>query len=133
MDLLLLKNINFKFWLPNDRKYSRNKLSLKRICTGYIQSTFDISDCQGTNKFVRDIESSSYRVVILCKLIRMGPIVLFETSRVRLIEYIEISRFDCISKLFILDSSTFHTSLDKVHKISKKYKQVRKKSILLVS
>ena len=29
----------------------------------------------------------SYRVVILCKLIRMGPIVLFETSRVRLIEY----------------------------------------------
>ena len=28
-----------------------------------------------------------YRVVILCKLIRMGPIVLFETSRVRLVEY----------------------------------------------
>ena len=34
-----------------------------------------------------DIESSTYRVVILCKLIRMGSIVLFETSRVRLIEY----------------------------------------------
>ena len=53
----------------------------------YIQSTLDISSCQGTNKFVRDIESSTYRVVIFCKLIRMGPIVLFETSRVRLIEY----------------------------------------------
>ena len=53
----------------------------------YIQSTLDISNCQGTNKFVRDIESSTYRVVILCKLIRMGPIVLFETSRVRLFEY----------------------------------------------
>ena len=43
-------------------------------------------------KFVRDIESSTYRVVILCKLIRMGPIVLFETSIVRLIEY-SISRY----------------------------------------
>ena len=37
----------------------------------YIQSTIDISNCQGTNKFVRDIESSTYRVF-------------------------EISRFDCI-------------------------------------
>ena len=52
-----------------------------------IQSTLDISNCQGTNKFVPDIESSTYRVVILCKLIRMGPIVLFKTSRVRLIDY----------------------------------------------
>ena len=67
-----------------------------------LQSTLDISNCQGTNKFVRDIESSTYRVVILCKLIRMGPIVLLETSRVRLIEYSRyrdstVSRFDCIS------------------------------------
>ena len=53
----------------------------------YRQSTLDIPHCQGTNKFDRDIESSTYRVVIFCKLIRMGPIVLFETSRVRLIEY----------------------------------------------
>ena len=30
-----------------------------------VQSTFDISNCQGTNKFVRDIESSTYRVDIL--------------------------------------------------------------------
>ena len=63
------------------------------IPTCVIQSTLDILNCQGTNKFVRDIESSTYRVVILCKLIRMGPIVLFKTSRVRLIE---ISRFNCI-------------------------------------
>ena len=55
----------------------------------YIQSTLDISNCQGNNKFVRDIESSTYRVVILCKLMRMGPIVLFETSRVRLIDYLK--------------------------------------------
>ena len=52
-----------------------------------IQSTLDISNYQGTNKFVRDIESSNYRVVTLCKLITIGPIVLFEISRVRLIEY----------------------------------------------
>ena len=30
---------------------------------------------------------NALEVVILCKLIRMGPNVLFETSRVRLIEY----------------------------------------------
>ena len=47
-----------------------------------IQSTLDISNCQGTNKFVRDIESSTYRVVILCKLIRLRPIVLCETSSI---------------------------------------------------
>ena len=47
-----------------------------------VQSTLDIWNCQGRNKFVRDMET--YRVVILCKLIRMGPIVLFDTSRVRL-------------------------------------------------
>ena len=29
----------------------------------------------------------TFRVVILCKLIRMGPIVLFETSRVGFIDY----------------------------------------------
>ena len=52
-----------------------------------VQSTLDISNCQGTYKFVRDIKSSTYQVVILCKLIRMGLIVLFEISRVRLIEY----------------------------------------------
>ena len=51
-----------------------------------VQSTLDISNCQGTNKFVRDIESSTYRVVILCKLIRMEPIFLFETSSIRDIE-----------------------------------------------
>ena len=50
-----------------------------------IQSTLDISNCQGANKFVRDIESLTNRVVILCKLIRMGTIVLFETSGVPLI------------------------------------------------
>ena len=60
------------------------------MCSGkyniyiYIQSTLDISNCQEPNKFVRDIENSTYRVVILCKLIRIGPIVL------------EYSRFDCI-------------------------------------
>ena len=32
-------------------------------------STLDILNYQWTNKFVRDIESSTYRVVILCKLI----------------------------------------------------------------
>ena len=42
-----------------------------------VQSTLDISNCQGTNKFVRDIESSTYRVF-------------------------EISRFDCTSKMYIL-------------------------------
>ena len=46
-----------------------------------IQSTLDISNCQGTNKFVPDIESSTYRVFILCKLIRMGPIVLLSSIR----------------------------------------------------
>ena len=49
------------------------------------KSTLHISNGQGTTKFVRDIESLTYQVVILCKLIRMGPIVLFETSRVRFI------------------------------------------------
>ena len=38
-----------------------------------IQATLDISNCQGTNKFVRDIESSTYRVFEIsrfdCKLI----------------------------------------------------------------
>ena len=29
----------------------------------YIQSTLDISNCQGTNKFVRDIESSTVLVI----------------------------------------------------------------------
>ena len=50
----------------------------------YIQSTLDISNCQKgpTHLF----KSSTYRVVILCKK-RMGSIFLFETSRVRLIEY----------------------------------------------
>ena len=33
------------------------------------------------------IYSRVQHIVILCKLIRMGPIVLVETSRVRLIEY----------------------------------------------
>ena len=61
-----------------------------RLKVNNIESTLDISNCQGTNKFVRDIESSTYRVVILCKLIRMGPIVLFEASRVRLIEYLTV-------------------------------------------
>ena len=41
----------------------------------HIQSTLDISNCQGTNKFVRDIESSTYRVVIFRKLIRMARLV----------------------------------------------------------
>ena len=50
-------------------------LSLHMIhCFTHTQSTLDISDCQGANKFVRDIESSTYRVF-------------------------EISRFDCISKI----------------------------------
>ena len=62
-----------------------------------LQSTLDISNCQRTNKFVRDIESSIYRVVILCKLIRTGPIVLFETLRVRLIEY---SRYRVSTEIF---------------------------------
>ena len=53
-----------------------------------IQSTLNIPNCKGTIKFVRDIESSTYRVVILCNLISMGPIVLFKTSRVRLIKYL---------------------------------------------
>ena len=70
-----------------EKKMRENKTHLMVY---QIQSTLDISNCQGTNKFVRDIESSTYRVVILCKLIRMGPIVLFETSRIWLIEY---SRF----------------------------------------
>ena len=68
--------------------FSMTTLRVKSRCI--VQSTLDISNCQGTNKFVRDIDSSTYRVVILRKLIRIGPIVLFETSRVRLIEY---SRF----------------------------------------
>ena len=60
---------------------------LKKSLNIEIQSILDIMNCQLTNKFVRDIESSTYRVVILCKLIRMGPIVLLEISRFRLIEY----------------------------------------------
>ena len=43
--------------------------SIKKIIK--VQSTLDISNYQGANKFVQDIESSTYRVVILCKLIRM--------------------------------------------------------------
>ena len=79
-------------FFSEDFRHSSRQL---RICRIIIQPTLDISNCQGTNKFVRDIGSSSYRVVILCKLIRMGLIVLFETSRVRefdlsSIRYIEI-------------------------------------------
>ena len=40
------------------------KISLKSFFVRcmYVQSTLDISNCHGTNKFVRDIESSTYRV-----------------------------------------------------------------------
>ena len=55
-------------------QFTQNDHSISRTLYIYIQSTLDISNCQGTNKFVPDIESSTYRVVILCKLIKMGPI-----------------------------------------------------------
>ena len=70
-----------------------------------LQSTLDISNCQGTNKFVRDIESSTDRVVILCKFIRMGPhwtdcfVQDIESSTYR---DIEISKFDCIRKVIFM-------------------------------
>ena len=63
------------------------------IGLGYIiQSTLDISNCQWTNKFVRYIESSTYRVVILCKFIRTGQRLFcsghreFDLSRIQDIE-----------------------------------------------
>ena len=54
-------------------KFDKEINSIITVNSRYLELSWE------TNKFVRDIESSTYRVVILCKLIRMVPIVLFKT------------------------------------------------------
>ena len=83
-----IKN-NIYYGQPNIQIYLPDWTSKKN----YTVNSRYLERQQGTNKFVQ--------VVILCKLIRMGPIVLFETSRVRLIDY---SRYQDLTVYRILSN-----------------------------
>ena len=69
-----LKKLVLEYQLQHNPEYLWRDM-INNFSAHSLQSTLDISNFQGTNKFVRDIESSTNREVILCKLIMIGPIV----------------------------------------------------------